>query len=262
MKKILLCLAVFILFAGCAASTYKTARGNANQVTNGMTVKEASSILGMEPTHLTAEKAQWQRGNAREYNATIAGAVEFKLSRGVIVGVPPGGIFGEEARRVYIEERNAIYAQREAELAVAASAKEAEVLKQKKRRDAEDEKNAKQRLANLEAEARAAEKATVICNDKATCAKIFALSQIYAAQNVDQKIQVVTDTIIQTYNPTEAGKMGASITKAPRRGTTEAITVIPSCNEGEHSAAVDLCILRRTRFYDNFRPFIEASLNK
>lgn len=38
------------IFAGCAASSFKTARENANQVENGMTLQQAESILGMPAT--------------------------------------------------------------------------------------------------------------------------------------------------------------------------------------------------------------------
>jgi hypothetical protein len=51
------------------------------------------------------------------------------------------------------------------------------------------------------AAASAANGAKVVCDLKTTCAKVFALAQIYIATETDQKIQVVTDSVIQTYNP-------------------------------------------------------------
>jgi hypothetical protein len=268
MKKIFSCLAILFLLSACAASSFKTARENANKVTNGMTVKEASAVLGMGPTNITPDYAQWQRGNVRVYDATRSGAVEYKLRNGVIFGIPPGGIFGTEAKRIYDEEIEAAYkAHRAATDAALAERKKRDDLQaeeDRKRAEADrkhDEENKKLRLAAYQAEAKASQNATVTCSDKVMCGKIFALSQIFVAQNADQKIQVATDTVIQTYNPSEGGKLGASITKTPQRGTTEVVTVVPSCND-DLGIRTDLCIARRTAFYNNFRSFIDENLKK
>ena len=94
------------------------------------------------------------------------------------------------------------------------------------------------------------------------CGKAFALAQIYVAQNADQKIQVVTDTIIQTYNPTEPGKVGMSIVKTPGKGAQEVVEITATCESGEYNGFASLCRQKRTRIYGGFHRFIEARLKR
>jgi hypothetical protein len=106
----------------------------------------------------------------------------------------------------------------------------------------------------------AAENSTVTCKGKEACRKAFALAQVYVQQRSDQKIQVATDTIIDTYNPTEGGNVGITVTKTPRSGATEIISITPNCKtEGAYYESV--CRLKRTIIYRGFRPFIEKSMN-
>jgi hypothetical protein len=243
MRKFLGLVLFAVLLAGCAASSYKTARGHANEVTNGMTLAQVTSLLGMPPSHLTEDRAEWRRGNAQAYDATPKGSILFKLKDGVVVDVPDGGIFGPIAYQQFDDARNA-----EWELERARTAK-----------NTADE--AARLMAEIHAEGEAKATSFVICNDKSTCSKSFALAQIYVSQNADQKIQVATDTIIETYNPTEGGNVGIGITKMPRSGSMEIISISPSCKD-DAKAFASICRLKRTRIYAGFRPFIEASLAK
>jgi hypothetical protein len=250
MKKILLSFVIAVLLAGCAASAYKSARGNANLIKNDMTLAQAIDILGIPPTHQTGTYAEWRRGNAQTYDATPSGAIRVHLKDGLIVDVPEGGVFGPEARRLYIEQRNALRAEQtaadERELAAQAAAAQAE---------------RKAAAMELEAEAQAAASANVACMEKSTCSKVFSLAQIYLADNADQKIQVVTDTIIQTYNPTEVGMIGATIVKMPQRGDSALVSMSLSCKVTDnYPEAQSLCRTRRTAIYKGFRPFIERQL--
>jgi len=88
---------------------------------------------------------------------------------------------------------------------------------------------------------------------------VFALAQIYVRDNADQKIQVATDTIIETYNPTEDGKLGITVIKMPRAGTVEIVKITPSCKES--SASERYCRLKRTAIYRGFKPFVVKSLS-
>lgn len=114
--------------------------------------------------------------------------------------------------------------------------------------------------AEVEMERLAAAGSSVTCNDKATCLKVFALAQIYTNLNSDQKIQVATDTIIETYNPTDIGKVGITIIKTPQHGSTEVVSITPSCKEDDLSGSA--CRLRRTKIYTGFRSFIDEKLSK
>ena len=114
--------------------------------------------------------------------------------------------------------------------------------------------------AEISAEMQAAANARVACNMKSTCQKVFALAQIYIATETDQKIQVVTDSVIQTYNPTEAGHVGASIIKMPGRGDNADVSLSLSCKSDGLRETQSLCRLKNTRLYNGFRPFIEHRL--
>jgi hypothetical protein len=260
MKKIIAILLTLSILVGCAATNYKFARGHANDVKNGMTIAEVIAILGIPPTDQDETHVEWRRGNAQTYDGTKNGSVRYQLLNGKVVDVPEGGIFSPaaaEKSRLEREQRQAIadakwLADQEAKsIAAAASAKQKE--------DARQASEAKLR-DQLEREASAERHSSYTCSDKATCTKAFALAQIFVSNNSDQKIQVATDTIIETYNPTDVGKLGMKIVKTPSRGTTEVISVIPSCKENEFSPL--LCSLRRTLAHERFRPFIENALSR
>lgn len=225
-----------------------------------MTIEQASKILGMSPTHHDGDRFQWRRGNAQKYNGTSSGAIEFRVVDGRIVDVPDGGIFSPAAQAKIDAEwlRKRQQADAELRLENARLAEEARIAAEARRM--QEEKDQEQRTKEIAAEMEAAKTAVVICTDKTTCNKVFALAQIYVQQNSDQKIQVATDTIIETYNPTEGGKAGMTVIKIPRAGTTEVVQIKPSCNEEKHYEGV--CRLKRTAIYRGFKPFIERSLSR
>lgn len=250
MKKAVAILMMAAIFAGCAASSFRTARENANQVKNGMTVQQAEAILGMAATDKGVNKVKWRRGNAQRYDATPNGSVEYSVENGVIVGIPDGGVFGPLARQAYLQK----LAEENAALRAANDADEAEAAVRRERANAQ----AKEEIAALLA---AREQANMICRDKSTCTKMFSLAQIFITQNADQKIQVATDTVIQTYNSTENGNISASIIKMPGSGSNEKITLTLNC-KSETEAFDKLCRTNQTRIYNGFRPFIEKNLAK
>lgn len=262
MNKVLLSLLISAALVGCAATEYKNARARANEVQNGMTVAQATALLGLAPTHQGSDFVEWQRGTARKYDATPNGAIHFDLRDGKIVNVPAGGIFGEAARKAF----NAQWiAAREAEDAARLAADEA-AEKERARKIAEDAESMRRLAAEAQREI-AAEKlaradANYTCPDKAMCGKVFSLAQIYLAQSADQKIQVVTDTIVQTYNPAELGNIGMTIVRAPGKGTTEVIEITASCKDSDSGAMASICRRAKTRIYAGFRPFIQARLQK
>lgn len=249
MKKSLASVVICIILIGCAATEFKHARANANLVKNGMTVQQAIELIGSSPTNKSATALEWRRGNAQTYDATSDGAVIFHVANGVIVDVPEGGIFGPEARRLYLTAREA---QREQQKAMYREQQE----KQAEAAAAE----AKKRATEVAAEMQAAARAKVSCNVKSNCSKVFALAQIYVATETDQKIQVVTDSVIQTYNPTDVGHVGASIVKMPGRGDDADVSLSLSCKSGDTPAGESLCRTRNTLIYERFRTFIERRL--
>lgn len=269
MKKLLGSILIAVALAGCAATEYKNARAKANEVQNGMTVAQATAILGLVPTHEGADFAEWRRGNAQKYNGTASGSIRFELHNGKIVNVPEGGIFGEAAR----QKLNAQWlAARQAEDVARLAADEA-AEQEKTRKLAADAKaleqdaetrrrQAAEAQREMAAETLAQASAHYMCTDKLMCGKVFSLAQIYLAENSDQKIQVVTDTIVQTYNPTEPGKIGMSIIKTPGKGTKEIVEITASCKDSEFGSFASTCRKKKTSIYRGFRTFVEARLQK
>lgn len=271
MKTLLASICLSVALAGCAASSYNSARSNANLVTNGMSVEQAVQVIGMPPTHQTGTDLEWTRGTAQAYDATPGGAIRFHVKDGAIVGVPRGGIFGAEARRLFIAEwaaeqdRNQAARRQEYEAeskasAEAAAQRSAELAAEAERNRAKQAALAVEREAEILQEQKAAASAKVMCNAKTSCAKVFALAQIYIATETDQKIQVVTDSVIQTFNPTEAGKVGASIIKMPLRGDNAEVSLSLSCKVDDYDTVGSLCRHKKTRLYKGFRSFIESRL--
>jgi uncharacterized protein (DUF1501 family) len=193
-------------------------------------------------------------------DATSGGAIRFHVKDGVIVGVPQGGIFGPEARKLFLadwaveeeKKRAAQLVQQQADAEAAAKAAEAMRAKEAALAAADAQMIAE--------EMHSATNAKVMCNVKTSCPKVFALAQIYIATETDQKIQVVTDSVIQTYNPTEAGNVGASIIKMPQRGDNAEVSLTLTCKSGEYDSAGRLCLLKKIKLYRGFRSFIESRL--
>jgi hypothetical protein len=93
----------------------------------------------------------------------------------------------------------------------------------------------------------------VSCASDLECKKAFALAQIFVSTKTDMKIQLATDTIIETFNPTESGKMGAKVIKLPGSGQSAEIALEISCRTCEHEAkSASLKIM------SEFKDFIEA----
>jgi hypothetical protein len=236
MKRILMMFMLTATLVGCAASAYKQARASANLVKNGMTLAEVVQVLGMPPSIAKEDYVYWRRGTALEYDGTANGAIRFELANGVVINVPEGGIF---------------------------NAKTAEEIRKKRDAKRMAEYEEKQALMRSEeaALARAVADSAIVCSDRLTCGKVFALAQIYVREHSDMKIQVATDTIVETFNPTDDGKIGITIIKTPRSGSTEVVSITPNCKDKTGSFE-EFCRSKRTTIYKGFRPFIESNLAK
>lgn len=126
-----------------------------------------------------------------------------------------------------------------------------------KRRKEEEKRSKEAEERRKIAELLEAEKsAAFFCPDKANCDKAFSLTQIYLNQTADMKIQVATDTIVETYNPTEDGKLGLKATRIPGKGTSARIVLTAIC-KNEKGFYAETCRLVKLRAYQGFRPFIE-----
>lgn len=119
---------------------------------------------------------------------------------------------------------------------------------------AQAEKAAKQAVAQAENDA------YVACNDKTSCDKTFSLTQIYISSMASQKIQVATDTIIETYNPTENGNIGMGAVKIPGKGSSAIIRISVTCKVSDSGHFAKYCESKKLDIYNGFRPFVSKML--
>lgn len=101
--------------------------------------------------------------------------------------------------------------------------------------------------------------AVIHCLTKEECEKAFALTQIYVSEYSDMKIQVATGTIIETYNPSEDGKIGMKATKIPSIGTTADIFITANCKD-EKSFFNELCSMKLLMIFESFPDFVNSRL--
>lgn len=114
------------------------------------------------------------------------------------------------------------------------------------------------RLAAVQAE----KDAYVICDSKTGCDKTFSLTQIYINSNANQKIQIATDTIVETYNPTENGNIGMSAIKIPGKGSSSVVHLTVTCKIDDGGIYDQVCESKKTHIYNGFRPFVSKMLRK
>ena len=101
----------------------------------------------------------------------------------------------------------------------------------------------------------------VACKNKANCDKTFSLTQIYINSTASQKIQVATDTIIETYNPTENGNIGMKAVKIPGKGSSAVIRLTIMCKVGDSGYYDKACGLKKLDIYNGFRSFVNKMLS-
>jgi hypothetical protein len=128
---------------------------------------------------------------------------------------------------------------------------------EKRLEDAAAEEKAREAAALAALIAAAERGSRVVCTADSECRKAFALAQIYVSTKTDMKIQLATDTIIETYNPTEGGRMGAKVIKTPGAGQSAEIVITVSCRECSLE-------LRKISYQlmSEFRPFVESRLRQ
>ena len=108
----------------------------------------------------------------------------------------------------------------------------------------------------------AIKKSRYICKNKNECEKAFSLTQIFISENSDMKIQVATDTIIETYNPSDFFKTGLKAVKIPRKSNVAEIVLTASCShEGSDEEMQDFCNQKILSIYLAYPKFIKSVLN-
>lgn len=160
--------------------------------------------------------------------------------------------------------------------AVAIDARRLDEAKRSEEKEVEREKTEKLRKLQLEDERRKSDEkirmqaeellraersAFVLCLNKAACDKAFSLTQIYINQTSDMKIQLATDAIVETHNPTEDGKLALKAIRIPGKGSSALITLVATCRneKGFHSES---CRLGKLSAYLGFPSFVDRLLKE
>jgi hypothetical protein len=122
------------------------------------------------------------------------------------------------------------------------------------------EKARSEELAKLQLESQQAKEESVFeCKGERSCKKAFALTQVFITDHSDMKLQIATDTVLETYNPTQPEKVAIKATKKPGKGDAERINLVVSCKDVGISASAS-CLKKSITIYKEFAPYIEASL--
>lgn len=143
-------------------------------------------------------------------------------------------------------------------------------IERKEQQRLADEKQRKDEQARADAERKkrqlrldlidAAQKSRFLCQNKIECEKAFALTQIFVSENSDMKIQVATDTIVETYNPTESMKTALKAIKIPRRGDSAEIVLTASCRDEGRESFKDICDRKLLSVYVAYPSFLQSAL--
>lgn len=124
-------------------------------------------------------------------------------------------------------------------------------LEDEKKQTLEDEKK---RLADAVAQA---EKGSyVTCKTKGICDKLFSLTQTYIKSTASQKIQLVTDTIIETYHPTESGNISMRAIKTPAQASSAVIRLSVFCKVDDSGIYDKPCMEKKLEIYNGFPAYI------
>lgn len=105
------------------------------------------------------------------------------------------------------------------------------------------------------------------CKNKRECDKSFSLTQIFISKNSTMKIQVATETILETYNPTSYG-IGMGAYKIPQEGDSALIKLIVNCKNDnveinpETNKSTDYCYMNEIDIYEQYPKFISENLKK
>ncbi len=119
-----------------------------------------------------------------------------------------------------------------------------------------DRKKQELRISLLEA----MQKSRFLCQNKIECEKAFSLTQIFVSEKSDMKIQVATNTIVETYNPTEAMNTALRAIKIPQRGETAEIVLTASCRDEGRDSFKDICDRKLLSIYVAYPSFMQSAM--
>lgn len=115
-------------------------------------------------------------------------------------------------------------------------------------------------IADLLAQAAEAKRrATWRCKGASACGKAMASAQDFVALNSNMRIEVATDTRIETYKPIEIGHLGMKVSKVLRDGDEAELQLAVTCRVG---ALRKLCPSTELRVYTAFPVFMQSTMRQ
>ncbi|PLC44540.1 hypothetical protein C0Q88_07625 [Ralstonia pickettii] len=120
----------------------------------------------------------------------------------------------------------------------------------------------------LKAEAMMAQQrqdAVVTCVGKTQCDKAWALTRVYVSERSATKVQLSTDTLIETYGPVDRVTVSLRAVRTPGPGDTQTIEIGANCRGmyapgGGPGSFYIPCIKQVVPHVVQFRPFVQARL--
>jgi hypothetical protein len=106
----------------------------------------------------------------------------------------------------------------------------------------------------------AAQASKFSCQSHSECQKAFSLTQIFLSENSDMKIQLATETIIETYSPTESMKTGLRAVKIPRQADSAEIVLTATCRDEGQDSFKKICYDKLMSIYRAFPVFVRSTL--
>lgn len=145
-----------------------------------------------------------------------------------------------------------VFPQYPSERAEAEERKRRELLEEQNRihaatleREAASKRAAAERESLLSQYTESKRDAVFYCDKPTLCAKAFSLAQVFVAENSDMKIQVSTQTIVETYGPTKLESIGARVMRIPHKGSSEYISYTPVCKDTSNYCLSRMTILNK-----------------
>lgn len=144
--------------------------------------------------------------------------------------------------------------------------KQEQLEKTKKEDEARLEREKKEEQARLERQKIrndlhvASSRARFPCQGKFKCEKYFSLTQIYISENSDMRIQLATDTIIETHNPSKLFYVGLKATKTPGKLDNAEIRLSATCKDSDNDDYRDACNKKLILIYNNYPKFMQKAL--
>jgi hypothetical protein len=95
------------------------------------------------------------------------------------------------------------------------------------------------------------------CKGAAACDKAMTSAQDFVVLNSNMRIQIATDTRIETYRPIEIGHLGMTVVKSPGNGDEAELQLTVTCRVG---VLRKLCPASEARVYAAFPVFMQSTV--